>query len=79
LIDEDPRPAEDVGEDAAEQQAEGAAGPAIAPRRPSAFAASSPSAKVVVMIDSAAGETRRAAEPCSAARRDQHLAGWRAR
>ena len=39
---------------------------AIALQTPSAFVRSSPSAKVVVMIDSAAGETSAPPRPCSA-------------
>ena len=50
---------------------------AIAPQTPSALVRSGPSAKVVVMIDSAAGETSAPPRPCSAAGGDQHARWWR--
>ena len=48
---------------------------AIALQTPSALVRSSPSAKVVVMIDSAAGETSARAEALQRAAAIEHLAG----
>ena len=53
---------------------------AIAAQTASAFARSAPSANVVEMIESAAGEIERCAEALERAEADQHaLARWRAR
>ena len=49
---------------------------AIAPQTPSALVRSGPSAKVVVMIASAAGETSARAEALETAGGDEHLGSW---
>ena len=46
--------------------------PPIAPQMPSALLRSGPSSKVVMMIESAAGEMIAAPRPCTARARDQH-------
>ncbi len=50
--------------------------PATAPHTPSARLRSAPSAKVVVMIDSAAGETIAAPVPCTARAAISHGSDW---
>ena len=50
--------------------------PATAPQTPSARLRSAPSAKVVVIIDSAAGETIAAPRPCTARATISHPSDW---
>ena len=64
--EEDPLPRQVLGEDAAEQQADGRAADGDRAQTPSALVRSAPSLKVVVTIDSAAGDTIAAPRPCSA-------------
>ena len=74
--EEDPLPAEVLRQDASERaRRPRRPAPPSAPQIPSALLRSAPSSKVVMTIESAAGEMIAAPRPCSGARADQHALG----
>ena len=73
--EEDPLPAEILGQTPPASTPTAAPEPPIAPQMPSALLRSAPSSKVVVMIESAAGEMIAAPKPWTARARDQHALG----